>query len=118
MHLQIIERANSQSHAQDEECEALETLPTKEIDRAQSAPQKAFTRLFFSLPTKALTSASTMMSMAASAPCELVLRGTWYVAVLAARLPMPDDPRATARAAFSQHACGIDLQAAHGCLCY
>ena len=81
VHLQIIELAGEhpRSHTQAEECEAPAKRPTKEIDRAQSAPKKAFTRIFFSLPTKALTaSASTMMSMAASAPCELmqVLRGT------------------------------------------
>ena len=89
MHLQIIERANTQSHAQDEECETLEKLPTKEIDRAQSAPKKAFTRIFFSLPTKALTSAPTMMSMAASAPCELmqVVRGTWQCWLLGCPCP-------------------------------
>ncbi len=54
LHLQIIELAgeHSQSHAQDEACEALEKLPTKEIDRAQSAPKKAFMRIFFFLPPK------------------------------------------------------------------
>ena len=91
VHLQIIELAGEhpRSHTQAEECEALAKRPTKEIDRAQSAPKKAFTRIFFSLPTKALTSASTMMSMAASAPCELmqVLRGTWQCWLLGCPCP-------------------------------
>ena len=91
VHLQIIELAGEhpRSHTQAEECEAPAKRPTKEIDRAQSAPKKAFTRIFFSLPTKALTSASTMMSMAASAPCELmqVLRGTWQCWLLGCPCP-------------------------------
>ena len=91
VHLQIIELAGEhpRSHTQAEVCEAPAKRPTKEIDRAQSAPKKAFTRIFFSLPTKALTSASTMMSMAASAPCELmqVLRGTWQCWLLGCPCP-------------------------------
>ena len=92
VHLQIIELAGEdpRSHTQAEECEAPAKLPTKkEIDRAQSAPKKAFTRIFFSIPTKALTSASTMMSMAASAPCELmqILRGTWQCWLLGCPCP-------------------------------
>ena len=91
VHLQIIELAGEhpRSHTQAEECEALAKRPTKEIDRAQSAPKKAFTRIFFSLSTKALTSASTIMSMAASAPCELmqVLRRTWQCWLLGCPCP-------------------------------
>ena len=93
VHLQIIELAGEhpRSHTQAEECEAPAKRPTKEIDRAQSAPKKALTRIFFFLPTKALTSASTMpvMSMAASAPCELmqVLRGTWQCWLLGCPCP-------------------------------
>jgi hypothetical protein len=71
---------------------------------------------FYFLPTKTLTSASTTMNMAASAPCELMRVPRGKLEVLAARLPMPSDPRASARAARSQHACSIDptrsLQAA------
>ena len=42
VHLQIIELAGEhpRSHMQAEECEALAKRPTKEIDRAQSAPKK------------------------------------------------------------------------------
>ena len=89
VHLQIIELAGEdpRSHTQAEE-------PTKEIDRAQLAPKKAFTRIFFSLPTKALTSASTMMSMAASAlhvslcKCYVVLvRGSAGCSAAHARRP-------------------------------
>ena len=50
-------------------CEALEKLPAKDIDRDQSAPQKALMRIF--LPAKAPTSILTTRSMAASALCEL-----------------------------------------------
>jgi hypothetical protein len=61
VHLQIIELlvAGEHTHSltrKDQECEGLEKRPTKEIDRAQSAPKKAFTRIFFSLPTKAFIS--------------------------------------------------------------
>ena len=91
VHLQIIELAGEhpRSHMQAEECEALAKRPTKEIDRAQSAPKKAFTRIFFSLPTKALTSASTIMSMAASAPYEImrVLHRTWQCWLLGCPCP-------------------------------
>jgi hypothetical protein len=92
--LQIIELAGEhpRSHTQAEECEVLEKLPSKEIDRAQSAPKKAFTRISFSLPTKALTSASTRMSehgSLSSIMIELmqVLRGTWQCWLLGCPCP-------------------------------
>ena len=70
LHVQIIEVAGE--HARTGErgaCEALEKLPAKDIDRDQSAPQKALMRIF--LAAKAPTSILTTMSMAASASCEL-----------------------------------------------
>jgi hypothetical protein len=70
LHVRIIEVAGEHAHVGDEACEALEKLPTKAIDRAQSAPQKAIMRIFF-LSAKALTIILTTSSMAASAPCEL-----------------------------------------------
>ena len=48
LHVQIIEVAGE--HARTGErgaCEALEKLPAKDIDRDQSAPQKALMRIFF-----------------------------------------------------------------------
>jgi len=71
LHVQIIEVAGE--HARTRErgaCEALEKLPTKDVDRDQSAPQKALMRIF--LAAKALTSILTTRSMAASASCELM----------------------------------------------
>jgi hypothetical protein len=70
LHVQIIEVAGE--HARTGErgaCEALEKLPAKDIDRDQSAPQKALMRIF--LAAKAPTSILTSRSMAASATCEL-----------------------------------------------
>jgi hypothetical protein len=55
--------AGEHAHVADEACEALEKLPTKAIDRAQSAPQKALMRIFF-LSAKVLTSILTTSSMA------------------------------------------------------
>ena len=88
LQVQIIEVTGERARTGDEACEALEKLPTKAIDRAQSAPQKAIMRIFF-LSAKALTIILTTSSMAASAPCELA-RAT-CMAVLAARLPIPGE---------------------------
>jgi hypothetical protein len=87
LHVQIIEVTGERARTGDEACEALEKLPTKDVDRAQSAPQKALMRIF--VPAKVLTSILTTRSMAASAPCELA-RAT-CMAVLAARLPIPGE---------------------------
>ena len=69
--------------------------------------QKALMRIF--VPAKALTPILTTRSMAALAPCELtqVLHGV--AGCSAAHVD-------TRRACFQQ-ACGIYVQAAHGCLC-
>ena len=63
LHVQIIEVTGEHARTGDEACEALEKLPTKDVDRAQSAPQKALLRIF--VPAKALTSILTTRSMAA-----------------------------------------------------
>ena len=65
-------RARTHAHTGDEACEALEKLPAKDIDRAQSERRM---RIF--VAAKALTSILTTRSMAALAPCELtqVLHG-------------------------------------------
>ena len=67
-------RTHARTHARtgDEACEALEKLPEKDIDRAQSERRM---RIF--VAAKALTSILTTRSMAALAPCELtqVLHG-------------------------------------------
>jgi hypothetical protein len=76
LHVQIIEVTgeHTRTHARtgDEACEALEKLPAKDIDRAQSERRM---RIF--VAAKALTSILTTRSMAALAPCELtqVLHG-------------------------------------------
>ena len=64
------------------------------------------------VPAKALTPILTTRSMAALAPCELtqVLHG---VAGCSAAHTGP----ASMRTACLQQACGIYVQAAHGCLC-
>ncbi len=51
--VQIIEVTDEHARTGDEACEALEKLPTKDVDRAhwQSAPQKALMRIF--VPAKA-----------------------------------------------------------------
>ncbi len=83
---------------------------TKDVDRAQSAPQKALMRIFF-LSAKALTIILTTSSMAASAPCELASATGWCWLL---DCPYP----ASMRAAYLQQACGIYIQAAHRCLCW
>jgi hypothetical protein len=76
LHVQTIEvtgeHARTHTRTGDEACEALEKLPAKDIDRAQSERRM---RIF--VAAKALTSILTTRSMAASAPCELtqVLHG-------------------------------------------
>jgi hypothetical protein len=82
---------------------------TKDVDRAQSAPQKALMRIF--VPAEALTSILTTRSMAASAPCELA-SATWRCWLLGCPYP------ASMRAACLQQARGIYIQAAHRCLCW
>jgi hypothetical protein len=64
LHVRIIEVAGEHAHTRDEGCEALGKVPTKDIDRAQSAPLKALIRIFLLL-AKALTSILTTRSMAA-----------------------------------------------------
>ena len=70
LHVQIIEvtgeHARTHARTGDEACEALEKLPAKGIDRAQSDCRM---RIF--VAAKALTSILTTRSMAALAPCEL-----------------------------------------------
>ena len=109
LHVQIIEVTGEHARTRDEACEALEKLPTKDVDRAQSAPQKALMRNF--VPAKALTSILTTRSIAASATCELA-RATWRCWLLGCPYP------ASMRAAYLQQACGIYIQAAHRCLCW
>ena len=72
LHVQIIEVTGEHARTGDEACEALEKLPAKDIDRAQSERRM---RIF--VAAKALTSILTTRSMAALAPCELtrVLHG-------------------------------------------
>jgi hypothetical protein len=109
LHVQIIEvtgeHARTQARTGDEACEALEKLPEKDIDRAQSERRM---RIF--VAAKALTSILTTRSIAASATCELA-RATWRCWLLGCPYP------ASMRAACLQQACGIYIQAAHGCLC-
>jgi hypothetical protein len=89
LHIQIIEIAGEHAHTRDEACEALEKMPTKDIDRAQSAPQKALVRIFF-LAAKALLSILNHEEHGAQPQLRVSLREC-YMAVLAARLPMPDE---------------------------
>ena len=72
LHVQIIEVTGEHARTGDEACEALEKLPAKDIDRAQSERR---TRIF--VAAKELTSILTTRSIAALAPCELtqVLHG-------------------------------------------
>jgi hypothetical protein len=109
LHVQIIEvtgeHARTHARTGDEACEALEKLPAKDIDRAQSER-----RMRNFVAAKALTSILTTRSMAALAPCELT-RATWRCWLLGCPYP------ASMRAACLQQACGIYIQAAHGCLC-
>ena len=80
LHVQIIEVTGEHARTGDEACEALEKLPAKDIDRARSERRM---RIFEA--AKALTSILTTRSMAALAPCEC------YMALLAARLPIPGE---------------------------
>ena len=62
LHVQIIEVTGEHARPGDEACEALEKLPAKDIDRAQSERRM---RIF--VAAKALTSILTTRSMSASA---------------------------------------------------
>jgi hypothetical protein len=113
LHVQIIEVTDEHARTGDEACEALEKLPTRDVDRAQSAPQKAHMRIF--VPAQALTSILTTRSTAASAPsrCELArASATWRCWLLGCPYPT------SMRAAYLQQACGIYIQAAHRRLCW